>query len=156
MIQGKGRLSLKSRPQEVVDWGHQRNSFPAISDIERFHKEWIVWWTSCQPKWRSTETWPYSHDDAGDKDWARLNVTGPHGLFAIVISASWWAGSMSSDPLCAAFSAAIEDLHWVMERLINVNSESQRTTSKPKPAPVSRFPGHGDRDPSKRKGKALL
>jgi len=151
--QGVGRLSLRSRPQEAVDWGQRRDSFPAITNVKRFHAEWVAWWISCQPKWRTVEMWPYSHDDADDKDWARLNVTGPHGLFALVVSASWWAGSMGSDPLRVAFSAAIDDLHWALERLVSINIKSQQLTPKPKTAPVSRFPGHGERDPSKRKVK---
>ena len=60
---------------------------------------------------------------------------------------------MNSDHLHVAFSPAIDDLHWVMERLIDINSKSEGVTDKSKPAVVGRFPGHGDRDPSKRKVK---
>ena len=147
-----GRLSLKSRPQEVIDWGHQRDSVPLITDVRKFHDQWITWWGNCQPKWRSIATWPFPCDYTGN-DWARLDVSGPHGLFAIVMSTSWWAASASLDPYRTAFDAAIADLRWVIERLLHINS--QLTTAEPtlEAAPGNRFPGHGDRNPGKRKIK---
>lgn len=144
---------MRTRPQEVVHWGHQHNSVPSIADIGQFHQNWIVWWGSCQLKWRSVATWPYSRENAEGMDWSRLNVTGPHGLFAIIMSASWWASSIDSDPCHAAFSIAVDDLHWVMENLIHLNSRSQEAKSKLKSTPVNHFPGHGERDPRNRKIK---
>ena len=133
---------MQTRPKEVIDWGHQRELIPSITNVEEYHQRWIAWWGSCQPKWRSIETWPYARDDAKSKDWARLNVTGPHGLFAIVVSASWWAGSMESDHLRTALSATIDDLRWVIENLIYFNAQSQAT----KPASLrNRLCGRSER-----------
>ena len=69
------------------------------------------------------------------------------------MSTSWWAASASLDPYRTAFDAAIADLHWVIERLLHINS--QLTTAEPtlEAAPGNRFPGHGDRNPGKRKIK---
>ena len=148
-----GRLSLKSRPQEVVDWGHQRNSVPTITDIQGFRDNWVDWWRSCQPKWRLVEPWPFPHDDAKGEDWARLNITGPHGLFAVVISTSWWATSTNSDSHRTAFDAAVTDLQWVIENLAHYNSRLQQTGAEPNTAPAIHFPGHRERDAGKRKIK---
>lgn len=63
----------------------------------------------------------FSHDNAKREDWARLNVTGPHGLFVVVVSTSWWAVFPN---LGAEFDTAVEDLHWVIEMLMFFNSQS--------------------------------
>jgi hypothetical protein len=114
--------------------------------MDGFHRQWITWWGSCQPKWRSTEAWPYPQGDARDKDWSRLNATGPHGLFPLVVSASWWAG-------CGKYSDAVDDLHWVMEVLLHVNSQSSDPAPESNAASLNHFPGHGERAAGKRKVK---
>lgn len=141
---------MQTRPKEIIDWGHQRESAPSIASVDDFRQRWIVWWGGCQPKWRSIGTWPYTRGDAKDKDWDRINVTGPHGLFTVIMSASWWAGSGSSRD---AVSPAIEDLHWVFENLVDFNSRSQNTRPKPVVIPPSNFPGHREREAGKRKIK---
>ena len=143
---------MQLRPEEVVHWGRQRSSIPSIDKGEQFCEQWVTWWGSCQPKWRSVEAWPFPHDEANE-DWARLNVTGPHGLFAVVMSASWWAASPCLDSHCATFDTIVDDLHWVIGRLLHTNSQQQSTQSQPKAAPSSHFPGHGERDPGKRRIK---
>jgi hypothetical protein len=145
---------MQLRPDEVVQWGRQRNRMPSITDVEQFHEKWITWWGSCQPKWRSTKTWPYLRDNAKGEDWTRLNVTGPSGLFAVVMSTSWWATSTDSDPRRGAFNAAVEDLHWVIENLIHFNSPALVVGSgQIDTATTDHFPGHGKRDPGKRRIK---
>jgi hypothetical protein len=144
---------MQARPKEVVEWGRQPKSTPSIEDPEEFHQRWLAWWQSCQPKWRSTETWPYLHDGPKGKDWSRLNITGPHGLFAVVMSASWWANSMGSDASHNPFSAAVEDLQWVIENLVEFNLQSPGTRSGPDTTPLGHFPGHGGREVGKRQVK---
>lgn len=135
-------------------WARQRDLTPSITNVEGFVEKWITWWGSCQPKWRSTGTWPYPRDDAKDKDWARLNVTGMNGLFAIVMSTSWWAASVELDSHRAAFDSAVEDLHWVIENLNYFNSQALVAKTGPVDATAGdHFPGHGERDPGKRKIK---
>lgn len=145
-IQPVGWLSLRTSPKEVVSWGHQRDSIPSITDVQQFQEKWITWWGSCQPKWRAVETWPFSRDGAEDKDWARLNVTGPHGLFAIVMSTSWWAASTNQGSHSPVFDAAVTDLRWVIEQL----TENRLGTGM---GQANKFPGHGNRAPGKRQIK---
>jgi hypothetical protein len=140
------------RPQEVIDWGRQRTPPPSITDARKFQTKWIAWWGNCQPKWRAVETWPFPRDEAEDEDWTRLNITGSHGLFAVVMSTSLWAASANLDPHRAPFDAAVADLHWVIENLIRFNSRSQVTQSEADPAP-GKFPGHRQRESGKRKVK---
>lgn len=97
--------------------------------------------------------WPYSHNDASDKDWEWLNVTGPFGLFTVMVSTSWWAASLNRDSHHEAFRVAVEDLCWAIENLIHFNSRLQVTKSRPDTTPVDHFPGHGELDPGKRKIK---
>ena len=144
------------RPQEVIEWGRRLRtsvSAPPVTDIQKFLGSWVIWWGNCQPKWRSTESWPFSRDNPEGKDWSRLNITGPHGLFAVMMSTSWLAASADLDPHRASFDAAIADLHWVIENLIRLNSQSQAANPELIPAPVKHFPGHGERDPGKRRIK---
>ena len=142
---------MQNRLEEVVRWARERDTVPSITNIQQFHEKWLAWWRSCQPKWRSTKVWPYSWDNAEGRDWARLNVTGPSGLFSFVISTSWWAATMGSDSHRGGFSSAVEDLRWVVENLISFNSQLQVAAGNT--APVDHFPGHGGRDPGKRKVK---
>jgi hypothetical protein len=126
---------------------------PLIADVQAFQEQWVIWWGSCQPKWRSTGTWPYSRDDCEGKDWARLNVTGPSGLFAVVMSTSWWVSAMGPDSHHEVFNAAVEDLHWVIGCLIHFNSRLQVTEPQCNAALPVNFPGQGERGPGKRKVK---
>lgn len=153
MVQRTGRLSMKCCPKEVVDWGHECTSIPIITDVPKFQGKWIDWWSSCQPKWRPVEAWLFPLDEGKDKDWERLNVTGPHGLFTIVMSTSWWAASASLDSQRASFDAAVADLHWVIKNLICINSQSRVTQSEAVPAPKNKFPGHSERESGKRQIK---
>ena len=156
MVQRPGRISLQCRPQEVVKWGHQPTSMPSIDDVSQFQEKWVAWWSNSQPKWRSIEVWPFPHDEGKDKDWARLNITGPHGLFAFVISASWWAASTNLDSHRTSLNAAVADLHWVIENLIHFNSQSQVTQSEATPVLGSKFPSHDSRGSGKRQIKPSL
>ena len=147
---------MPSRPQEVVEWGRRLRtsvSAPAINNIQEFLESWVTWWGNCQPKWRSIESWPFSRDDSVGKDWSRLNITGPHSLFAVVMSTSWLAASAGLGPHRGSFDAAVADLHWVIENLIHFNSQSQAVEPKLDSAPVKHFPGHGERDVGKRRIK---
>ena len=144
---------MQTRPQELIDWGHRRDFTPSIRNVDDFHQRWVTWWRSCQPKWRSTKKWPYDQNDAKDSDWSKLNATGPHGLFAVIMSASWWVNSMDSESFHDTFSPAIEDLRWVTESLIYFNSQLQETESTPSPTPTPLFPGHRNRESGKRQVK---
>ena len=144
---------MQSRPQEVVDWGHQRDSVPVITKVPEFHDKWVSWWGNCQPKWRLVSSWPFPCTDAKDGDWTRLNITGSHGLFAVVMSTSWWAASEALDLDRTGFDAAVADLHWAIENLLHFNSRSQVTRPESKAAPANHFPGHGERDAGKCKIK---
>lgn len=77
-IQPMGRLSLRTRPQEVVHWGHQRNSVPSIADIGQFHQNWIVWWGSCH--WgQGVVSWS-STSQVHHKGMDKVSTTSPPGL----------------------------------------------------------------------------
>ncbi|KAF9792304.1 hypothetical protein BJ322DRAFT_1102818 [Thelephora terrestris] len=118
-----GKLSLQNRPEEVVLWGCARKSVPSIADIQQFHEKWLAWWRSCQPN--------------------------PSGLFALVISTSWWANTVETESQRKAFDSAVEDLRWVVEKLISFNSKATPCD----PVPADHFPGHSGQDPGKRQVK---
>jgi len=141
---------LPNRPQEVAHWGREHGPMPSIMNVPQFELDWVSWWRSCQPKWRPTNEWPYPRDDAEDRDWTRLNVTGPHGLFAIIVSTSWWAASMDSEFDRTLFNAAIEDLHWVLERLICSHSQPRAARLE---SDLASDAGQVERAPGKRKVK---
>lgn len=126
---------------------------PSITNVPRFELDWVSWWSSCQPKWRPTNEWPHPRDDAEGGDWSRLNVTGPHGLFAIILSTAWWAASMDSDSDHALFNAAIEDLHWVLEKLVCSSSQPRAAGLEPNLVSDAGLPGQAERAPGKRKVK---
>ena len=84
-----------------------------------------------------------------------MNVTGPHGLFAVVVTTSWWVATVDADSR-GTFDAIVEDLHWVIGNLIHINSKSEATRSEPDTATKTQFPGSSNRDPSKRKIKPTM
>lgn len=101
-------------------------------------------------------TWPFPCGDAKEKDWARLNVSGPHGLFAVVMSTSWWAASPGLDSHRAAFDAAVTDLRWVMEHLAFFSASKPASQLDVNKGPANKFPGHCERAPGKRQVKPSL
>ena len=84
-------------------------------------------------------------------DWTRLNVTGPHGLFPVVVSTSWWV-SADLGPQRSVFDTAVTDLRWVIGKLIYFNSRLSEGGFTTKLL-ANKFPGHHERAPGKRKVK---
>ncbi|KAF9785266.1 hypothetical protein BJ322DRAFT_1108719 [Thelephora terrestris] len=148
-----GRLALQNCPEEVIHWAREHDSTPSITNVQQFHGKWVAWWRIYQPKWRMTETWPFTQGDAKGKDWARPNVTGLSGLFPVVISMCWWAASMTSDSERRAFDVAVKDLRWVIENLIYFNSQLQVAGPESTATLADHFPGHSQREAGKRKVK---
>lgn len=84
-----------------------------------------------------------------------MNVTGPHGLFAVVVSTSWCIATTDTDSR-RTFDAIVEDLLWVIENLNHVNSQVQATRSGINETIEPQLPPNSTRDPGKRQVKPTL
>ena len=115
-----------------------------VNDIDRYRVEWIGWWTACQPKWRSTQSWPFPKGGGGDGSWEEFPARGKDGIFLAIMATCWWAQAVASAEDFLLFEEAIDDVHWVVQELIRISSllsasdKPQLTPSasdNPQPAP---------------------
>ncbi|KAG6885077.1 hypothetical protein C0993_006038 [Termitomyces sp. T159_Od127] len=128
----KRGLPTRLRPYEVSHWiaagrGRQGGRVTVV-DIKQFSEAWWNWWTDMQPNWREYD----AHGKPKqlipvqvEEDWMCLHKPGANGMISIVAGLSGWGvaikrqavpfglGDKKIDWLCA-----VEDCHWVMERLI--------------------------------------
>jgi len=134
------RLPPKPRPSEVGDWlkgrKYSKKSIPVVNDVCRYRDDWIGWWTTSQPKWRSAASWPFPKDDGDIRSWEGFPARGPNGIFLVIMSICWWAQALELASDFALFEEAVDDIHWVIKRLIDTHS-SPSVPGKPQP-PLSK------------------
>ena len=149
--QSRLRLPTESRPSEVSKWmrvrSYEAGHIPFVSDIGSYSKNFILWWTSCQPAWRRDKGWPLPRDDSSAAA-HNLNVArGQNGLFLVIISTALWASSIKSERDCVEFNEVVDDIQWVINKTID--------SLKVLPAPAPPAPVPAPSDTSLKPGPAL-
>ena len=81
---------------------------------------------ACQPSWRQGKAWPLPKEQGENAKWGKLAARGRNGIFIIVMSTTWWADSLKPTDPRGTFDEAMDDIRWVIERIIE---------SLPAPAP---------------------
>jgi len=147
------RLPPKPRPSEVGNWlkgrKYSKKSMPVVGDVCRYQEDWVRWWTASQPKWRSTESWPFPKGNEGGGDWAGFPARGPNGVFLAIMAISWWAQAIVSAEDFVLFEEAVDDIHWVIQQLIHTHS-SPSVSEKPQPPMSKSWASTFTRDNGKR------
>lgn len=84
--------------------------------LPKFVKEWNGWWSSLQPDWRKKHRGSYTRDVIGG-DFDMLAIAGANGMLSVVATLSWWRSAASGKAM-EQWLMAVEDVEWVMDRLI--------------------------------------
>lgn len=115
---------------------------PHVSDVDVYYKQWIAWWTACQPSWQQNHGWPLPRDQCNGIKWGKLAARGQNGLFVVIMSTTWWAASLKSADDRRLFDEAVDDIRWVIEQILKPLSESNTTN------PIQNPPSPGDQTPA--------
>jgi len=105
-----------------------------IASLPNYEELWIGWWTSLQPDWRNTGSWPLPRSPSADGSWDELLVGGKDGLFIVVMSLSWWIvecakGEGESEE--SELEEALADISWVLSNLVSVLSAGDTEPTSP-------------------------
>jgi hypothetical protein len=124
---GSRRLVLPAanRPAALNHWVKcGRRSAPTISDLKQFVQEWEIYWTSLQPAWRERNDDGSFSTTASREDWTPLHCPGVTGIFGLVGGLNGWGTKAVASKASAGelenWKAAVMDLSWVMQRLIDL------------------------------------
>lgn len=99
---------------------------PDIEDEATYASNWWKWWGGLQPEWREhdTEGRPIA---GGEGDWDALEKPGKNGFLIVLISLWWWKGVASSATM-GDWSAAMEDVAWVVSSMAAVKTGRDGTS----------------------------
>ena len=118
------RLSANLRPVEIGNWlkwrSYSTDRIPFISNVDAYRKNWLLWWTDCQPPWRKTTGWPLSRDQGTNSGWGKLAARGQNGLFIVIMSVAWWGFSLKSADDQRLFDEVVVDIQWVVEQMLKL------------------------------------
>jgi hypothetical protein len=123
--QGGSGLPTVGRPSQVSDWikdGRGR-SLPVrpIHNLEKFEKEWWVWWTALQPEWRGA--WRGRPQTEGavreGAEWGKLGNPGQNGILSVVAALYWWACAEKARDIKASkgWEEAVVDTTFVLRAM---------------------------------------
>lgn len=107
---------------------------PHVADANIYSKQWVLWWTACQPPWRQGQGWPLPREQHDSTKWGKLGARGQNGLFVVVMSTTWWAASLKTADDRCLFDEAVDDIRWVIERMLTSFSESSTTDAVQNPS----------------------
>ena len=159
-FQRLSRLPSKPRPYEVGNWlkgrKYAEKFLPVVDDIRRYRDNWVGWWSASQPKWRSTESWPFPKGDKGSGSWEDFPARGSNGIFLVIMTMCWWAKALESTDDFIQFEEAVDDIHWVINQFADAHSppsasdEPQPPPSASRPPPSASWPHTFSRSDGKR------
>ena len=114
---------------------------PFVLDVKTYRESWVLWWTACQPSWRTENGWPFSRE-IDEVDWGKLCAQGQNRLFLVVMSTAWWATSIKSTDTDeqGAFNEAVDDVRWVIKQVLKLSPSNSNTTEDSLLLPVTPTP----------------
>ncbi|KAG2749166.1 hypothetical protein P692DRAFT_20818540 [Suillus brevipes Sb2] len=127
-------LGKKHRPKAVGWWiARARSGIPPLPDLGKYSTDFWAWWIALQPTWRvitaplDTPTPLPSREIAGS--WHELDKPGQNGFLSVIGALNWW-GKACQDQCVDDISwlAAVADVQWVMEQLIETHTSSTLAT----------------------------
>ena len=135
-------------------WMKRRGQISYVSDVQSYCKSWVMWWTSCQPAWRQEKGWLLPRECPSSTNWVKLGARGQNGLFVVIMSTTWWATSIKSEEDWVWFDTAVDDVKWVIDRVIEAlpactppGIPDTPNTSEPDAPPNWMVRGAGKRKP---------
>lgn len=117
---------------------------PIVDDTHRYRTEWIGWWTASQPKWRSTQSWPFPKGGESGGSWENFPTRGQNGIFLAIMATCWWARAVTSVEEFVLFEEAVDDIHWVTQQLIHPPAFTPDESQPSQPTSWARTFSRGD------------
>lgn len=112
---------MKKSPGECMTWqlhGSDPTKLPALDSVVGYATQWIKWWKTLQPSWRSTAGWPLAPEVAGT--WKHLAAGGEGGVFLLIMSMTWWAKAITRESEKLVFTQACVDVSWVLRNAAGI------------------------------------
>ncbi|KAG1846961.1 hypothetical protein C8R48DRAFT_616016, partial [Suillus tomentosus] len=111
-------LSSNYRPPAIHWWiSRARTGQPLIP--ENFSMTFWSWWCAIQPAWQNmSPSTSFEAPRHNNNDWSPLDKPGKNGFWSVLAALKWWGCANSTgcdDPL---WHAAIDDVKWVMEHIM--------------------------------------
>ncbi|KAF8833846.1 hypothetical protein BDN67DRAFT_985753 [Paxillus ammoniavirescens] len=131
-------LSSKARP-EALHWWISRvpTGTPPIRSLDKFCTEFWTWWQTLQPKWRVLPvplqpcTLHTLRDVAGK--WNELDKPGLNGFLSVITTLKWWGlGILQGGGATDLWDAMLDDVHWVMDQIVDSWSSRPSPHSEPR------------------------
>ncbi|EIW79701.1 hypothetical protein CONPUDRAFT_58551 [Coniophora puteana RWD-64-598 SS2] len=128
-MKGGKALDASGRPEQLGLWINRgRNPLyrPSIADLDRYASTWWGWWARLQPEWRNIDT-PSGTTaiqlPREDGVWSGLDKPGINGFVSVVVSLKWWAAETSDAYTDPRWTAAVDDVCWVMNSIAKSRSQ---------------------------------
>lgn len=101
---------------EVSGWVKNAHavSFDPALDLKKFVPQWQAWWKAINPKWRLRDDELVKE---GVESWDEMRKPGQNGFLNILICLLWWREALGDADL-ADWTAAVEDVEWVLEGML--------------------------------------
>ena len=118
----------KQRRPDEVDWwvGRARMKSPEIKDVSSFGARWWAWWKLLQPSWREVadvegHLGPVNRKQTVGKDgWSVMDKHGQNAFLTVLATLVWWeSGLPGNGQDNASWLAAVEDVSWVMSKVVD-------------------------------------
>lgn len=69
--------------------------------------------------------WPLLRPSVAEESWTELMKGGQNGFLLVLLSLSWWLGATKLEKDRKDCLAAVDDVNWVLQQLIEVMRERQ-------------------------------
>ena len=99
--------------------------------VDKFGDSWQLWYTGLQPKCHHHENNGTPIQDTPDNtqlsNWSKIRKGSQNGIFLLFLTLRWWAVSASDqgDEALKKWANAFDDFRWVLELLLNEESEEE-------------------------------
>src|SRR5262245_32755619 len=123
------KLSAKGRPTQITHWincGRKFTHLPVIPDLVSYVASFNNWWRSLQPETRVVTEGVITRDVEAEESWEKTRKGGVNGFVTVLICLAVWLRSTSSETEREICEVAIQDVLWVVERMISRGNAPKR------------------------------
>lgn len=93
-----------------------------LGEADDFAEQWWTWWSALNPEWRERDTYTgriiVGGNGDGDESWGDFHRPGQCGMLTILSCLLWWSGKILSEEQRKPWTAALEDVNWVLKQLL--------------------------------------
>lgn len=128
-------IPIIDRPEDFKIWfrGGRKNFTPR--DLGTFIASMKKWWSSIQPVDHARDAHGLFKHDLEDINWSRLYRAGRNGMYLVVVGLMWWREGLENDEGLDAWFVMVEDVTWVLVRLVATHQIERSPTPPPSLSP---------------------